>query len=243
MSQNIYDNSDFFEGYGKFQRSKHGLAAAPEWPYLQEMLPPIQGKKVLDLGCGYGWFSRWAAEQGAGAVLGIDLSQKMLDKAIMLTDNGLIQYQRGDIADFDLPEKQFDIVFSSLAIHYLADFERFMIRVQEHTQRGGYFIFSVEHPIMTAPSVAKWETGGDRETLWPLNNYSFEGKRERQWIGQKVIKYHRTLENYVNTTIAQGFKITKLVEWFPTKKEVEDNPTWGNDVHRPTFLLISAEAV
>lgn len=45
------------------------------------MLPALQGKRVLDLGCGYDWFCRWAAEAGAARVLGVDVSEKMLAQA------------------------------------------------------------------------------------------------------------------------------------------------------------------
>ena len=72
MTQNIYDNDAFFTGYSQLPRSIGGLDSAPEWPALRAMLPELQGKSVLDLGCGYGWFCRWAAETGAVRVLGVD---------------------------------------------------------------------------------------------------------------------------------------------------------------------------
>lgn len=78
MSQNIYDNQGFFDAYAQLPRSVHGLDGAPEWPALKAMLPPLNGRAVVDLGCGYGWFCRAARELGAESVLGIDLSIKML---------------------------------------------------------------------------------------------------------------------------------------------------------------------
>ena len=62
-------------------RSKDGLQAAGEWHQLQPLFPDVAGKRVLDLGCGYGWHCKYAAEQGARQVLGLDLSQKMLERA------------------------------------------------------------------------------------------------------------------------------------------------------------------
>ena len=64
MTQNIYDDQDFFAGYAKLSRSIDGLAGAPEWPAIRQVLPPLFGRKVLDLGCGYGWFCRYAHSQG-----------------------------------------------------------------------------------------------------------------------------------------------------------------------------------
>src|SRR5215510_10880090 len=55
MTQNIYDNPEFFEGYGKLPRSIEGLAGAAEWPALRALLPVPGGLRILDLGCGYGW--------------------------------------------------------------------------------------------------------------------------------------------------------------------------------------------
>jgi len=49
MTQNIYHNPDFFQGYSQMARSINGLAAGPEWPALQAMLPRMQGLKVVDL--------------------------------------------------------------------------------------------------------------------------------------------------------------------------------------------------
>ena len=91
MSQNIYDEPGFFEGYAQLPRSLHGLAGAPEWPALQAMLPTLAGKRVLDLGCGYGWFCRAARELGAADVVGIDLSAKMLARAAELTRDEAIR--------------------------------------------------------------------------------------------------------------------------------------------------------
>ncbi|UPG74176.1 hypothetical protein MVG78_08660 [Roseomonas gilardii subsp. gilardii] len=65
MAQNIYDDPEFFRGYSRLDRSVHGLDGAPERPAIQAMLPDLRGRRVVDLGCGFGWFARWAAEQGA----------------------------------------------------------------------------------------------------------------------------------------------------------------------------------
>lgn len=97
MTQNIYDTEVFFEGYSKMGRSVEGLAGAPEWPALQAMLPSMPGLKVVDLGCGYGWFSRWAQEQGAEQVLGLDVSQKMLARAKEMTSSSAITYGIADL--------------------------------------------------------------------------------------------------------------------------------------------------
>ncbi len=79
MSQNIYDDPGFFAGYATLDRSVKGLDGAPEWPAIQRLLPQLDGLRVVDLGCGYGWFCRWAQQQGAKQIIGFDLSSRMLD--------------------------------------------------------------------------------------------------------------------------------------------------------------------
>lgn len=74
MTQNIYDNPEFFAGYSRLPRQVSGLDGAPEWPTLAHMLPELVGRRVLDLGCGFGWAGRWFRQNGAASVWGIDVS-------------------------------------------------------------------------------------------------------------------------------------------------------------------------
>ena len=81
MKENKYDDPRFFEQYSQMTRSRQGLQGAGEWRELQKLLPDFSGKRVLDLGCGYGWHCAYAAQKGAVSVLGVDLSEKMLQTA------------------------------------------------------------------------------------------------------------------------------------------------------------------
>ena len=81
MTQNIYDDEAFFKEYSRLPRSIEGLDGAPEWPALRAMLPDLRDLNVVDLGCGFGWFCRWARENGAARIAGIDVSEKMLERA------------------------------------------------------------------------------------------------------------------------------------------------------------------
>src|SRR5690348_14520585 len=123
MAQNIYDKDDFFREYSRLPRSVEGLDGAPEWPTLRAMLPDLSGRRVLDLGCGFGWFCRWARENGAARVLGIDLSENMLARARSATSDSAITYTRGDLDHLDLPAESFELVYSSLAFHYLENLD------------------------------------------------------------------------------------------------------------------------
>ncbi len=243
MSQNIYDNADFFAGYSQFARSREGLAAAPEWPSLQTMLPDLTGARVLDLGCGFGYFSRWAAEAGAEKVIGVDLSDKMLEQARLLTQDDKISFVKGDLAKLELPQESFNLVYSSLAFHYLPDCDSVFKAIREHLEIGGNFVFSVEHPLYTAPLNPTWKTNEDGSVDWPLNNYSLEGKRITDWITAGVIKYHRTMETYLRCLLTNSFSLQALAEWKPSKTDLTKHPEWSTELHRPMFLLISAVAI
>ena len=114
MAQNIYDNSDFFAGYSQLPRQVHGLGGAPEWPAIRAMLPALTGKRVADLGCGFGWASLWIHAQGAASVLGLDLSQNMIARAKADNSDPAIEYRIVDLEMLELPEAAFDLVYSAL---------------------------------------------------------------------------------------------------------------------------------
>src|SRR3954451_9502960 len=130
MAQNVYDDADFFTAYSQLPRSQHGLDGAPEWPGRRGMLPPLAGLRVVDLGCGFGWFCRWAASQGAASVLGLDLSQRMLERAARETTDPTVTYRRADLDAVDLGAGRFDLAYSSLALHYLPDVYRVLAGVR-----------------------------------------------------------------------------------------------------------------
>ena len=80
--------------YSQMDRSRQGLCGAGEWQTLKSMLPDFKGKTVLDIGCGYGWHFVYAAEQVADAVIGIDISEKMLEAAREKTRSTRAVYKR-----------------------------------------------------------------------------------------------------------------------------------------------------
>jgi len=241
VTQNIYDNQKFFEKYRRLPRSRKGLPGAPEWPALRALLPAsLGGLRVLDLGCGFGWFSRWARQNGASQVLGIDVSQKMLMRAHAETHDPAIRYLRADLERLrSLQSSSFDLVFSSLALHYVKNLHGLVSKVRRSLVPGGSLVFSVEHPIYTAPSSPKWRTVSGRK-FWPVDGYLEEGPRSTDWLARGVIKQHRTLATYINTLLRQGFSISEVNEWGPTRKQIASQPGWADERQRPAFLLVAA---
>ena len=77
--QNIYDNEIFFEGYKKIRDNEANANNLFEIPALFSMMPDLTGKRVLDLGCGFGEHCMRCIRQGAEKVVGIDISEKILE--------------------------------------------------------------------------------------------------------------------------------------------------------------------
>ena len=240
MAQNIYDNPAFFEGYAQLPRSVQGLDGAPEWPTLKSMLPDLAGKTVIDLGCGYGWFCRSARELGAAQVTGVDISEKMLARAAELTADPAITYQRRDLEDVKLEDNSLNLVYSSLALHYLPELDTLFRHVQRALKPGGSLVFSMEHPIYTCASRQGWLTDDNGERFWGVNQYQQEGKRVSNWLADGVIKYHRTLGTTLNALIHAGLSLREVNEWGPTQAQIDAWPALAEEAERPMLVLIAA---
>lgn len=241
MKENKYDDPLFFEKYSQMDRSKQGLAAAGEWSTLKTLLPDFAGKRVLDLGCGYGWHCIYAMEQGAKSAVGVDISGKMLAVAREKTTDPNVEYLQLPMEEISFPPQSFDIVISSLALHYVASFEEIAQKVQSFLKPNGMFIFSVEHPIFTAYGSQDWYYDAAGNILhFPVDHYFQEGLRNASFLGSEVQKYHKTLTTYVNGLLTNGFELLNLVEPQPSQQLLDTVEGMENELRRPMMLILSA---
>ncbi|KAH8601249.1 methyltransferase type 11 [Bisporella sp. PMI_857] len=240
MAQNIYDDETFFQGYSQLQRQIHGLEAAPEWDFFQSLIPEVRGRSVLDLGCGYGWLCRWARENGAERVQGVDVSENMLSKARDFPQDSGITYIQADLETLELPLNAFQVVYSSLTLHYLKKLSDLIVRVYGALNPGGCFIFSVEHPIYTSPRDPKFIETAEGKQVWLLDNYLNEGDRITNWFAEGVVKQHRTIGTYIRFLLEAGFAISAVEEWGPSDEQIKTKPSWAEHRERPMFLIIKA---
>lgn len=241
MAQNVYDDPDFFAGYSQLRRQMHGLDGAPEWPVLRDLLPRLAGKRVVDLGCGFGWAARWMREHGAASVLGLDLSQNMITRAETSTTDSAIAYRVADLDTLNLPATAFDLAFSSLAFHYVTDFARLIGVIHQALAPGGHLVFSIEHPVYMAATHPRWIADENGHKTWPVNRYSIEGERRTEWFVKDVLKHHRTLGTTLNTLIDAGFQIRRVVEFAPTAEQIAQEPELAEELERPMMLLVSSQ--
>ncbi|MBS5820811.1 MAG: class I SAM-dependent methyltransferase [Enterococcus gilvus] len=241
MMTNIYDNEEFFDSYSQMARSKQGLDGAGEWQTLKGLLPDFEGKRVLDLGCGYGWHCFYAAEHGATSVVGVDLSEKMLAVAREKNTFSTVTFIKDSFDTVVFEPNSFDIVISSLAIHYIEDFETLAKHIGTWLVPQGQLVFSVEHPIFTAEGSQDWTYDEKGQIAhFPVDNYFYEGKRTAHFLGSDVTKYHRTMTTYLDSLLTNGFQIQRIVEPMPPETMMAV-PGMKDEMRRPMMLIIKAE--
>lgn len=237
---NIYDNEQFFEQYAQMSRSRQGLSGAGEWHQFKDMFPDLKGKQVLDLGCGYGWHCKYAVECGASQVLGIDLSEKMIQEAQGKNADPKIQYEVCGLETYGYPADSFDCVISNLVLHYVRDLYEIYGRVYRTLKEDGVFLVNIEHPAFTAGINEDWEYDKNgNPTCWPIDNYFYPGERTTHFLGQHVVKQHHTLEQILMGLLNAGFQLEAVKEAYPSEDMMEI-PGMKDEMRRPMMLLIKA---
>ncbi|MGP4039220.1 class I SAM-dependent methyltransferase [Gracilibacillus sp. D59] len=242
MKQNIYDDPKFFKEYSALRESGITYNDFVEQPAIKSAISNLDGKSVLDLGCGTGEFAKYCIENGASKVLGVDISANMIEKAKKENAHNNIDYICISIEDLELENQKFDLVISSLAVHYVEDYANLIKKVRNLLTKNGEFIFSTEHPIVTAKKEMNgWVKDVDGNKLhWSLDNYQEEGKREQHWYIDGVIKYHRTISTLVNTLIENGLVLEKIIEPQSIPVGLQKMPKLVNEKRRPSFIVIKS---
>ena len=240
--RNEYEDEAFFQQYAQMSRSREGLSAAGEWHQLRPLFPPLEGKSVLDLGCGYGWHCKFAAEQGARQVLGIDLSRKMIEEARRRNSGAGIRYQVCGIGEYAYPEAAWDCVVSNLALHYIADLDTVFGSVRRTLKKDGIFLFNMEHPVFTAGVGQDWVYGKDGTPLyWPVDQYFMPGERVTHFLDCEVHKQHHTLTQILMGLLRAGFTLEAVEEAEPSA-DMLGLPGMRDELRRPMMLLVRARA-
>lgn len=242
--QNIFDNETFFSGYKALRDSDCNANDLIEQPAMRKLLPDLNGKSVLDLGCGYGHNCIDFVSRGASRVVGIDISEKMLAVAKEESANAKIEYRNMSMTDISNLDEKFDFIYSSLAFHYVKDFDAFAKDMYSVLNAGGQLLFSQEHPIITstvdgAGHFNKNENG--EKVSYTFSNYNQPGERKIHWYVDGVIKYHRTFSNIINALAKAGFVIEEVCEPIPEECVIEKVPAWVKEYIKPNFLIIKAK--
>ena len=149
-------------------------------------------------------------------------------------------YRQADMEQLQLAPDSVDLVYSSLALHYIERLDALIGQVYGALAPGASFVFSVEHPIYTAPSSPGFTEDASGRRTWPVDFYLAEGPRSTDWLARGVIKQHRTIATYLNMLLRAGFALRHLEEWGPTEAQIAEVPAWADERQRPPFLLVAA---
>lgn len=203
-----------------------------EFPATTELIPNVEGKRVLDAGCGHGRYTEWLTERGAD-VLAVDENTEMLEQARRRLDDRA-EIRRGDITDHleFADDGTFDGVVCGLALHYVEDWREAFTEFARVLRPGGFLVFSAQHPV-------------DEYVAFDAENY-FEVEQELMtWSASgedvDVPFYRRPFSEVVNPLIETGFQLDELVEPKPTETFEEKKPaSYEKRLKYPTFLCVRA---
>jgi SAM-dependent methyltransferase len=177
-----------------------------ERPATLALLPDVDGKDVLDAGCGHGWYAEWLARRGAH-VVAVDRSERMIE---LTTERlaGRGRAIRADLGDLRaiLPDASFDLVLSSLVLHYVTDLSKTFRELSRLLRPGGLLVFSTHHP-----------THDPKSLLEP--GYLVEEIIEERWgwLGEQMRYYRRPLSGLTEPMADAGFVIERIVEPRPSE--------------------------
>ncbi len=224
-------------------------------PALIRMMGYVEGKFVLDLGCGEGYYSRVFAELGA-KVTGIDFSEEMVKAA---SEEELrrplgINYVTADASNLkEIESCCFDAVFSFMTLMDIKDYESAIKEVARILIERGRFIIVTLHPCFEWSDdgqISGWETrlkeDGSRISQYYLSDYFKKRIETVSWDFERLsmpfltTSYHRTLSDYVSALITNGFIIAGLEEPKPSELGLRLYPSLERHTRIPHSIAIEA---
>jgi len=193
-------------------------------PQMLRLMGDVKGKRILDLGCGEGGYSRELTQRGA-TLTSIDCSEKAIEYARRLAEKEGLEIEhhvRNSNDLFDIPDAAYDIVLCSMMLMDCEDLEGTLREVHRVLVPGGRLFASILHPCFDGnhdTGIGRQGQGIDRQVV--VMNY-FEPKEWEAplWQGTiPVIWRHRTLQDYVKAFVKAGFTITDLNEPQPDEEQ------------------------
>jgi len=213
-------------------------------PALFQLLPDVNGKRVLDAGCGEGYLCRKLAELGA-RVTGVDFSREMLAIAGEKTDTELaIQYLHGNCERMDVfGPGSFDVVVSNMVLMDLADHCAALRSIHRVLVESGILVFSICHPCFITPGCGWIRNSEGKKLYWKVDGYFAEGACEQpvpQGAEEGLLLFHRTLSNYLRTLLKTGFELLDVIEPKPADEMLTKYPRFRDDFRMCHFIVFKA---
>ncbi|WP_261132271.1 class I SAM-dependent methyltransferase [Bacillus sp. Marseille-Q3570] len=233
-----YDQHDFFEQFQKRRNRAESPNNVLEGPALMSLIGEVGGTDILDLGCGDGQFGAELLSLGASVYHGVDGSEKMIEQAERNLKDTIATVERADLNDIKIEANKYDLVVSRFVFHYIADVSELFQKVHHGLKKGGRFVFSVQHPVITASTKS---ADGTQRTDWFVDDYFSQGERTEPWVNQPVTKYHRTTEQYVSVLIGVGFSLENLKEGTPERHRFSSVEEYERRKRIPLCLILAAK--
>lgn len=147
----FYDDNNVFNTYMDRRQRPENPNDTIEKPVVMELIGSLQGKRILDLGCGDAAFGRESLTNGCATYLGIEGSQNMIAvaKETLAGTNGEVIHST--LEDWDYPTAAFDLVVSRLVLHYIDNLDALFANIHWALVDNGQFVFSAEHPLIHRP--------------------------------------------------------------------------------------------
>lgn len=217
-------------------------------PLLFDACGDLQGRSVLDLGCGEGYCARELKQRGAGDYLGVDLSANMIAAARAQEARAPlgISYDVCDVVTFR-PERQFDLCVAVFLFNYLsvANMQRVFTMVYEALPPNGQFVFSVPHPLFPFVQTGQAKPfyfEGQGKNYFADVNTQLEGKIwKRSGEPLPVQCVHKTFTNYFSALAEAGFsRMPQVTELTVTADLVATDPEFFTPLlHQPLHVLFN----
>jgi ubiquinone/menaquinone biosynthesis C-methylase UbiE len=231
----VYEEKEFFESFMSRRQRKESPNNAMEQPAVMELIGNVHGKRILDLGCGDGLFSKELLDAGAAHYTGIDGSKNMVENATANIQSEKVSFLLNNLEDLKLDEASHDLIISRMALHYIENLEDLVNEVYRALKPGGQFVFSVMHPVITA--TFDHFSGKEKRTHWVVDNYFETGRRVEAWMDHSVVKFHRTIEDYFSLALTAGFSVSNLKEARPRKEAFDDEEEYKRRTRIPIILI------
>jgi SAM-dependent methyltransferase len=206
LSLEVYNDKDFAQSYSnKIEYNSHN--ALYERPATLSLIPDVMGKKVLDAGCGPGKYTEWLVSKGA-EVTAIDYSDEMIRLAMERTGNSARVLKANLNLPLDLLKNdEFDLIVSSMVIHYIKDWRMLFSEFNRVLKRDGVLVFSTDNPVAMF-------------NLYPSGNYFETELITEEWTsyGIKMTSFKRPLSEIFKILKECDFRIDEVLEPVPVEE-------------------------
>ena len=188
---------------------------------MVRMCGEVDGRRVLDIGCGEGRFCRMLSALGAQTV-GLDPTAQLLETAAGRDPGG--EYLPGNAESLPFEDGSFDVVVFYLTLIDIPDFRKAIFEASRVLKPGGRMVIgNLACHASTSPTGWVRDAGGGK-LYFPIDRYMDELEMEVAWAGICVINYHRPLSAYMEAFLSAGLALREYLEPVPTAEQIQENP-------------------